>query len=95
MLELTNSNFESKVLQNNFPVLVLWGMNEPMSNQIAIQMMKLNSAKVQIGKIDIDISPDLAMKFSIRQIPFIMLFVQGMVIATDTTLSDAILKQVM
>ena len=95
MLEVTSKNFDTEVLQSQLPVLVLWGAAMDVnSNKIALQMMKLDATKVKTVRVDIDKSPDLVMRFSVRDVPLVVLFEQGMALAQDTTLSDALLKQV-
>jgi thioredoxin-like negative regulator of GroEL len=95
MLEVTIKNFESEVLQSQLPVLVLWGsVMDVNSNKIALQMMKLDATKVKAVRVDIDKSPDLVMRYTVRDVPLIVLFEQGMALAQDTTLSDVLLKQV-
>jgi len=96
MLELTGQNFETEVLQNQpLPVLVLWGAAMDInSNKIALQMMKLDATKVKIARVDINKSPDLVMKYSVRDVPLVVLFIEGLALEQDTKLSDAILQQV-
>jgi thioredoxin-like negative regulator of GroEL len=97
MLELTGKNFDTEVLQNQkLPVLVLWsgGTMDINSNKIAVQMMKLDPTKVKITMVDISKSPELVMRFSVRDVPLVVLFVAGMAVVQDTVLSDSILKQV-
>jgi thioredoxin-like negative regulator of GroEL len=95
MLEVTIKNFESEVLQSQLPVLVLWGsVMDVNSNKIALQMMKLDATKVKAVRVDIDKSPDLVMRYTVRDVPLVVLFEQGMALAQDTTLSDVLLKQV-
>lgn len=97
MLELTGKNFDAEVLKSQpLPVIVLWsgGTMDINSNKIALQMMKLDPTKVKISMVDISKSPDLVMRFSVRDVPLVVLFVQGMAVAQDTTLTDSIIKQV-
>jgi thioredoxin-like negative regulator of GroEL len=96
MLELTGQNFETEVLQNQpLPVLVLWGAAMDInSNKIVLQMMKLDATKVKIARVDINKSPDLVMKYSVRDVPLVVLFIEGLALEQDTKLSDAILQQV-
>jgi thioredoxin-like negative regulator of GroEL len=96
MTVLTGKNFDLEVLQSALPVLVLWGaVMDVNSTKIALAMMKLDAAKVKTARVDIDASPDLVMRFSVRQVPLVVLFVAGMALAEDTTLSETLLKQVM
>ena len=96
MLELTGQNFETEVLQNQpLPVLVLWGAAMDInSNKIALQMMKLDATKVKTARVDINKSPDLVMKYSVRDVPLVVLFIEGLALEQDTKLSDVILQQV-
>lgn len=94
MVELTSKNFDTQVLHSIVPVLVLWGLNEPNSNAIALQMIKLDASKVKSARVDINQQPQLVMRFSVRDVPLLVLFVQGMAMIQDTFLSDSILKQV-
>ena len=96
MLELTGQNFETEVLQNQpLPVLVLWGAAMDInSNKIVLQMMKLDATKVKIARVDINKSPDLVMKYSVRDVPLVVLFIEGLALEQDTKLSDVILQQV-
>ena len=96
MLELTGQTFETEVLQNQpLPVLVLWGAAMDInSNKIALQMMKLDATKVKTARVDINKSPDLVMKYSVRDVPLVVLFIEGLALEQDTKLSDAILQQV-
>ena len=95
MISLTTDNFDSEVLQSDIPVVVLWGM--PMnvnSNLIAIAFKKLRLPNVKFSRVDIDAEPELVMRFTIRDVPLLVLFVDGLAIAQDTTLSDTFKEQV-
>jgi thioredoxin 1 len=86
MLEVTPKNFDAEVLQCQLPVLVLWGAAMDVnSNKIAFQMMKLDATKVKCVRVDIDASPELVMRFTVRDVPLVVLFIQGMAMAQDTT----------
>ena len=88
MLDITGKNFDTEVLQSQLPVLVLWGAAMDVnSNKIALQMMKLDAAKVKTVRVDIDASPELVMRFSVRDVPLVVLFIQGMAMAQDTSLT--------
>jgi thioredoxin-like negative regulator of GroEL len=74
---------------------VLWGAAMDInSNKIVLQMMKLDATKVKIARVDINKSPDLVMKYSVRDVPLVVLFIEGLALEQDTKLSDAILQQV-
>ena len=95
--QLTGKNFDAEVLQNqSLPVLVLWGAwMDVNTTKIRLSMMtKLDPAKVKNTQVYADDCPDLVMKFSVRQIPLVVLFVQGMAVAQDTSISPAILQYI-
>lgn len=95
MVQLTGANFDKEVLQDQpLPVLVLWGARDVNTTKIYLQMIKLDETKVKITQVYVDDEPALAMKYSIRDVPLVVLFIHGMIVAQDTTLSEAILKQV-
>lgn len=90
---VTSKNFDTEVLQSTLPVVVLWGeAMDVNSNQVAYQMMvKVDPVLAKCVRIDIDQSPDLVMRFSVRDVPLVVLWIQGMAMEQDTTLSQKIL----
>jgi len=83
VLELTSSNFQSKVLDAKGTVLVdFWAewcgpckMIAPLLDQIA----DAHTGKVTIGKVDVDKSSDLASRYNIRAIPTMIVFHDGQI----------------
>jgi thioredoxin 1 len=84
VLELSDSNFESEVIQSDKPVLVdFWAewcmpcrMLAPTIDKLASQYQ----GKVKVGKLDTDSNRDVSMKFGISAIPTIILFKDGQVV---------------
>lgn len=86
-IKITSQNFEKEVLESDIPVLVdFWAtwcgpcqMLAPVIEEIA----KEYEGKVKVGKINVDVEPDLAVKFRVASIPTLILFKDG---AADQTM---------
>jgi len=81
IVEITQDNFETEVLQSKLPVLVdFWAswcgpcrMLSPVVDELAEQY----DGKVKVGKINVDEQPRLAMNYSVQSIPTLMVFRDG------------------
>ena len=84
VLEFTDGNFESDVVQSDLPVLVdFWAewcqpckMLTPTIEELAAEF----KGKVKIGKVDTDSNPEVPVKYGVSAIPTIMLFQGGEVV---------------
>ncbi|KAA5540504.1 thioredoxin [Roseiconus nitratireducens] len=100
VIEFTQDNFESEVLNADGPVLVdFWApwcgpcrAIAPMIDQLAAE-----NQSAKIGKLNIDDAPDVAQRFGITGIPTLLLFKNGEVEhsfrggnTTKSALQDAI-----
>jgi thioredoxin 1 len=84
-IEITQSNFQSEVIDSDVPVLLdLWAawcgpcrLVEPVVDEIASEY----SGRVKVGKIDVDAEPVLASRFGVSSIPTILLVKGGAVVS--------------
>ena len=80
-VEITDSNFESEVLQSDKPVLVdfwaEWCMPCRMLAPTIDELADEYDGKVKIGKLDTDANRDVSVKYGISAIPTIILFKNG------------------
>ena len=82
-LEVNDTNFEEVVVKADKPVIVdFWAewcgpcrMIAPMIEEIS----KEYSGKAVVAKCDVDNSPQVAMKYGIRNIPTVLFFKNGQV----------------
>ena len=83
VVEFTDSNFESEVLQSDQPVLVdfwaEWCMPCRMLAPTIEKLAKDYAGRVKIGKIDTDPNRDVSLKYQISAIPTVILFKDGQV----------------
>ncbi|HEY4695500.1 MAG TPA: thioredoxin [Candidatus Hydromicrobium sp.] len=82
--QLTDSNFESEVINSEKPVLVdFWALWCGPCKIIAPELEKLaaeKSEQLKIGKLNVDDNRETAMKYSISSIPTLLLFKNGEVV---------------
>ena len=82
-VELTEQDFDEKVLNSDQPALVdFWAewcgpchMIAPMIEEVAAEYKD----KVLVGKLNVDQHPGIAARYGIRSIPSILLFKDGQV----------------
>jgi thioredoxin 1 len=83
IVEFTDTNFESEVLQSDQPVLVdFWAEWCMPCRMLAPTIDKIAEAyvgKVKVGKVDTDSNREVAMKYQINAIPTVILFKNGQV----------------
>ena len=83
VIELTDDNFNSEVLQSNLPTLVdFWAVWCGPCRHVAPTVKKLAAeykGKLKVGKMDIDAHQIVPQQFGVRSIPTLLLFKGGQV----------------
>jgi len=80
-IELTDANFEEKVLKSELPVLVdLWAewcgpcrMVKPVVEQLSDEY----EGKIVAGELDVDSNPNITVEYGVRNIPTLLFFKNG------------------
>jgi thioredoxin 1 len=84
VLNITDDNFETEVLQSSEPVLIdFWAVWCGPCRMIAPIVEELSSeyaGKAKIAKMDVDANPNISMKYGIRSIPILLIFKDGKVV---------------
>ena len=84
VLEITDQNFESDVLQSKTPVVIdFWAewcgpckTIAPVIDELADEYL----GKVKFGKVNVDFNQQTSMKYGIRSIPNLLIFNDGSVV---------------
>jgi len=84
ILDVTDSNFDSEVLQSDKPVIVdFWAEWCGPCKQIAPivkELAGMYDGKVKVVKLDVDQAPQTAGNYQIRSIPTVLAFQNGQVV---------------
>jgi thioredoxin 1 len=83
-ITITDTNFDTEVLNNDTPVLVdfwaVWCGPCQTQGPILEEVAKDMEGKAKIGKLNVDENPQVSQKFGIMSIPTLMIFKGGMVV---------------
>jgi len=85
-MEITDGNFEAEVLQSDKPVLIdfwaAWCAPCRMIAPIVEELAQEYDGKVKIGKLDVDVNQQTAIKYGVRSIPTVLIIKNGEVADT-------------
>jgi len=80
-LQFTDQNFQSEVINSNLPVLVEFSAtwSEPCKVMVPIldRIADDYLGKVKVGRLDIDVAPDIAQRYGVSSVPTFVVFNGG------------------
>jgi len=95
-LEFTDANFDELVLKSDKPVIVdlwaVWCGPCRMVGPIVQEIGEEYEGQAVVGKLDVDNNPEIARRYSIRNIPTILFFKNGEIVDKQV---GAVPKQVL
>ncbi len=80
-IEITDQNFEEEVLKSDVPVVIdfwaIWCGPCRLIAPIMDELAEEYAGRVKIGKLDVDVNQQTAIKYGVRSIPTVLYFKDG------------------
>ena len=80
-IEFTDQNFEQEVLKSDVPVVIdfwaIWCGPCKLVAPIMDELAETYEGRAKIGKIDVDVNQQTAIKYGVRSIPTVLFFKDG------------------
>lgn len=85
-IEITDGNFETEVLQSDIPVIIdfwaAWCAPCRMIAPIMEELAQKYDGRVKVGKLDVDVNQQTAIRYGVRSIPTVLIIKNGEVAET-------------
>jgi thioredoxin 1 len=102
-VEITDANFEELVLKSDKPVLIdfwaEWCGPCIMIAKGVEEIAKEYDGKALVGKLNVDLNPEMSVRFGVRNIPLVLYFKNGEIVdkqvgaVPKAVLADKLAKQ--
>jgi thioredoxin 1 len=83
-ITITDENFENEVIKSDKPVLIdfwaVWCGPCRIIAPIVEELAKEYDGKIKVGKLDVDVNQQAAIKYGVRSIPTLLIFNGGKVV---------------
>ena len=83
LMQFTTENFDQEVLKSNIPVLIdfwaVWCGPCKIIAPYVEEIAKDYDGRINVGKLNVDEQPQIAMNYGIRSIPTVLIFKNGRV----------------
>ncbi len=80
-IEFTDQNFEQEVLKSDVPVVIdfwaIWCGPCKLIAPIMDELAETYGGRAKIGKLDVDVNQQTAIKYGVRSIPTVLFFKDG------------------
>jgi len=80
-VEITDSNFEQEVANSDLPVIIdfwaAWCGPCRLIHPIMEELAETYQGRLKVGKLDVDVNQQTAIRFGVRSIPTVLFFKNG------------------